>query len=267
MDDADGGKGGAILLGGGSLTMTGCAVINNTSSADYRVSGIYTEGGGIYATAGSRLIITGSSISNNESSAHYSGWGGGIAGENATMTIRDSQLSGNIGYYEGGAISWSGGSLTIENCAITNNSEYPHTGEGYGGALLIHNTDVLVARSTIADNYANYGGAIFSSSSQITITESTIANNAALGGAVLEDWGDSALIIRNSTITGNVGYYAIGTFDLYLANSIVAGNSNRGPDINGTITSLRRRLFEGVLALSTASCCCRATRRLLAVGL
>jgi hypothetical protein len=116
--DTDGWKGGAILLGGGNLSMTGCTVSNNTSTGD-RYQGHFTSGGGIHATAGGRLTIIGCSIVNNESSGHYNGWGGGISGTNATMTIRDSQLSGNIGYYGGSAISWSGGSLTIENCNIT----------------------------------------------------------------------------------------------------------------------------------------------------
>ena len=81
VDNVDGGKGGAILLGGGSLTMTGCTVTNNTSTADYRVSGIYTEGGGIYATAGSRLTMTSCSITDNYSGGHYAGNGGGISAD------------------------------------------------------------------------------------------------------------------------------------------------------------------------------------------
>jgi hypothetical protein len=150
VDDADGGKGGAILLGGGSLTMTGCTVTNNTSTADYRVSGIYTEGGAIYATDGSRLTIAGCNFINNYSGGHYWGHGGAIAGSNAAMTIRDSQFSGNVGYYGAGSIALFGGSLTIENCSMTN-SQDPSGGEAYGGALIINGGTAVIARSTISN--------------------------------------------------------------------------------------------------------------------
>jgi CSLREA domain-containing protein len=118
--DVDGGKGGAILLGGGSLTMTGCTVTNNTSTAEYSDKGIYAKGGGIYATAGSRLTITDCRVTDNYSGGH-GGDGGGISAKNATVTIRDSQLSGNEAYYGGGAIDMDTGRLTIENCVMDRN--------------------------------------------------------------------------------------------------------------------------------------------------
>ena len=43
VDEVDGKKGGAILLGGGSLTMTGCTVTNNSSTGGRYVGGDYVD--------------------------------------------------------------------------------------------------------------------------------------------------------------------------------------------------------------------------------
>ena len=84
-------EGGAILLGGGHLTLSGVTLSGN-------VSGIYSsggsggaDGGGIFAAAGSRLDILASSFVSNEAAR---GNGGAIATrDNVTLTIRRQQLS------------------------------------------------------------------------------------------------------------------------------------------------------------------------------
>jgi hypothetical protein len=69
----DGCNGGAILLDGGSLTMTGCTVSDHSSTGVYSNGQYYTHGGGIRANDGSHLTIIGYSIMNNDCSGHYNG--------------------------------------------------------------------------------------------------------------------------------------------------------------------------------------------------
>ena len=238
VDDGDGAVGGAILLGGGSLAMTGCTVSNNTSFSYNRVTGDYSlpEGGGIYASPGSRLTVSGCSITDNYSAGHYAGWGGGISGTNAAMTIRDTEFSGNVGYYGAGAVHLASGSLTIEHSTIKGIGDDPSGGEAYGGALLISSSTAVISHTTISDHDANYGGAIFTQNSRLAIVDSTIANNTGSYRSTIKTLGYGSLVIRNSTIPGNVGEGSInaGQFDLELSNSIVAGNTRAG---NPTATS------------------------------
>jgi RTX calcium-binding nonapeptide repeat (4 copies) len=181
---------------------------------------------------------TGCSITDNYSGNHYSGWGGAISAIDATVTIRNSQFSGNVGYYGGGAILLGGGSLTIDNSVIKGIGDDISGGEAYGGAMQISNATAVISKTTISNHDANYGGAIFTDESRITIVDSTIANNDGSYGSGAIGYG--SLIIRNSTITGNIGEGGInaGRFDLELSNSIVAGNTRAGnpSDVYGTIT-------------------------------
>jgi hypothetical protein len=115
------------------------------------------------------------------------------------LTVTNSTISGNSGYFGGGI--FSGGSLTVTN-------------------------------STISGNFSNNdGGGIFSSGS-LTVTNSTISGNStdyfggSNGGGILSI---GTLNLSNSTISGNSstneggGIDSIGT--LNLSNSIVAGNT------------------------------------------
>ena len=89
-------SGGAILLGGGSLIMRG-ATIQDSVAEGY--------GGGISAGPGSRLTLISSRIIGNVGAS-----GGGIAADNASVSIGGSLISSNSGYTVGGG---SAGGLRI----------------------------------------------------------------------------------------------------------------------------------------------------------
>ena len=74
-------NGGAIYVGDGALTLTGCTLSGN--SAD--------KGGGIAATSGP-IDISDTTLSNNLSEE-----GGGIYSSGIDLTLSDSTLSGNDG--------------------------------------------------------------------------------------------------------------------------------------------------------------------------
>ena len=226
-------EGGGILLGGGSLAVTGCTVSGNISG--------YADGGGIFADDGSRLTITSSQINNNN--AHYAAGAGIAGGSDVTVIIRNSEVSDNRGNYGGIGVSLgAGSSLTMEDSRVSDN----FSDEGGGRGLAVSGT-ADIARSTIS---GNYGGGVFAE--QLTLTDSTVAGNhvgfyGGSGGGIFA--GD--LVIRNSTVTGNsaaggTGFIGHGggiyAEHIDIANSIVAGNTlgdytSGSPDVFGTIAA------------------------------
>ena len=80
-------NGGAILLGGGSLSLDGCTLRDNEATK---------SGGAIYADDGSRLSITDSSLRSAIRGVPIVGYGSAIGtGEGATLAIRRSIIDGN----------------------------------------------------------------------------------------------------------------------------------------------------------------------------
>ena len=242
--------GGAILVGGGSLTMTGCT-IRNSSGGDF------SQGGGIFAASGSHISIATSAIYDNSAGQSYNDHrftlGGGIAGgENVALTIRDSQISGNLGSDGGGAIwLYAGSSLVMERTIARDN--YAYADGSAGGAIGLENCTATISQSTISANSAAVGGGLWSVNSHVTLIDSTVAGNDTndneygWGGGISARGG--ALIVRNSTITANYAYahgggiYLDASAQLDIANSIVAGNvgldgygNPAAPDISGAIT-------------------------------
>ena len=147
----------------------------------------------------------------------------------------------------------------LERSVLSDN----HAGYDAGGALAVIGGTATVSRTTISGNAAyGSGGGIFARQSSITISDSTISNNDAAypddtyGGGIAA-FGNSSLVLRNSTVTGNAAYafgdslslgggvFADSTSRLDVANSVVAGNkvvvepgygSALGPDIAGDVT-------------------------------
>jgi serralysin len=247
-------NGGAILVGGGRLAMTGTTIRDNQAGAGYG-SESGGAGGGIFAEAGSQVELIHSSLLGNE--AVYGSGGGLGTGAGVTLAIRDCQVAGNraSGYGYGGGISLSpGGSLVIQDSEFVGNS-----GGYFGGALSLIGSSVTILRSTISGNSATYGGGIETHNSHTTLSDSTVEGNriggAAGGGAGILAFDNGVLAVRNSTITGNsdlsgpfptgagIRIFAGSSTRLDLVNSIVAGNYNPNlprpagaDDILGTIT-------------------------------
>ena len=227
------GAGGAVLVGGGSLELTGSTVRDNTG-----------YGGGIYAADGSRVSVSNSTIADNHPDwvgADVYASGGGIAtGANVALSVRNSSFSGNdasgaaAGTHPdgGGAIHLGvGGHLTIEDSTITGNGAYTaggilldasssatimrssiaHNDGSISGGIHTADGDLTILQSAVTENDGVFGAGISSDQSQVTINSSTIATNEALyssiygsgyGGGIKLDGGE--LTLRNSTVTGNI---------------------------------------------------------------
>lgn len=160
--------------------------------------------------------------------------------EGGALTLDNIQVAGGDVEERGGGIVVFGASLTVRNSVITGN--FAQNGGG------IHNRDgtLLIANSTIADNEAfeegaGSGGGVgtraIDSSANTYIVDSTISgNNARIGAGVSINGAESTMTIINSTISDNHastsggGGIAINDFtegmSITVRNTLISGNSN-----------------------------------------
>jgi hypothetical protein len=153
--------------------------------------------------------------------------GGGVYSLNSTITIDNCLITENTAYI-GGGIRISGGSLTLKNSTVSDNTTSPNpnvsvlavTDDG-GGLFVDSGGKLAIADSTITGNTADEGGGILLVGTG-TIQGSTISDNTAApivpagggffvsaegAGIAVTDIG-SSLTILNSTISGNVAQAA-----------------------------------------------------------
>ena len=137
-----GGDSGGINNEGGTanlkdVTITGC-------TGDDR-------GGGICNRDGGTLTMKGGSLTNNTSNdaTHPRGGGGLFNAEGATATLTGVTITGNKNKTYGGGGICNFGTLTIDGCTITGN-----TAGANGGAIWQEGTLNLLGKNTITDNQA-----------------------------------------------------------------------------------------------------------------
>ncbi|MBX3015408.1 MAG: hypothetical protein KF832_28065 [Caldilineaceae bacterium] len=221
------GNQGAAL--GGGLFNAGLATVNNSSITDNTLlvdpSIPFLGGGGIANWLGT-LTVNNSNISGNSST----GIAGGIANTKyGTLLVNESTLSGNTGGSAGGAIfSFVGTSTSVTSSTISDN-----TAAGYGGGIGGYTTPLLVTNSTISNNEAEVGGGII------------LMNN-------------SALTMKNSTLTGNTGTSSGGGLatdnTMQLTGNLIAGNNSAAGaeifDSSGSPTLMQRAFGKSATSLT-----------------
>ncbi|HEX9000675.1 MAG TPA: choice-of-anchor Q domain-containing protein, partial [Blastocatellia bacterium] len=140
------GFGGAIFVRNANTTfnLNRCRVTGNTAP---------NSGGGLLSTINAVVNISDSSFDNNTAA----GAGGGLQNESATMTVRNTTISGNTAnssdFGGGGIRQTSTGTLTLTNATLTNN-----TAVGDGGGLRHSSGTVTVRNTIIAGNTDALGG-------------------------------------------------------------------------------------------------------------
>jgi predicted outer membrane repeat protein len=282
--DAGLGKGGAILLQAGDLTLTGCTFANDqadTGGAVYVTttsvaprfvsvaSSMFTgdtangsnnggAGGAFYSSGASSVDIEGSTFSGNTSAKE----GGAVRVQtsSATITVGGSTFANNTanGGNGGGAI-FVQGPTTITNTTVRDNV----SAVGGGGIWVQSGGSLVLTGSTVSTNSANSstsgGGGVFSQAA-LTVVNSTITGNrGGNGGGIAFVNGAPTGTITNSTITDNRAFFGLatgggievtGTGTLSIGDTIVAGNgfdagvSGTGPDIGGPVVSLGYNLIQ-----------------------
>lgn len=219
-DNYAGEGGGVCNEGQGTLNLTHCVISGNTAAG---------LGGGLANEFGdAKVTILSCTISSNSSGAN----GGGIwnAGDQTVMTITDSTIADNSltaasdGNTAMGGGIFNDGMLTINGCAIANNT----TSNGSGGGLFNFNT-LTVTNSTFFGNMASGEGGGIENAWMAIISDCTVTSNTA---SQEESFG---------TVSGGGGISSAGgTFfnTTTVKNTIIAQNdSPTNPDVSGEIIS------------------------------
>lgn len=251
-----------------SLTARNCTFSGNggTNTNTYSGGGLYTTGG----------LILGCTFCGNKATSYYPN-GGGIYQGGGSLTIANTQITGNTAYYGGGVFVGSG-TLFLQQSQVSGNT----CGSGCGAG--IYNSATLIANYTTCSNNSSTsaGGGVYSTGT-LTATGCTISGNTSTSGAgVYVNNGTAKLIqvtisgnavtgtsnpygagvrvdngtttIRQSTIANNSttgqggGVYAYGgTVILY--NTIVAGNTagGAGQDVRGSFSTSSQYNLIGII--------------------
>lgn len=222
---------GGGILNNGSLTVLDSTLIGNTAEGD--------SGGGIANSSGS-LSMSNSEVSGNVAQNN----GGGIDNFQGTLTLADSIIDGNTAVNEGGGIYNFSGTVTIAGSAIQDNTAT--AGGGIGNQAILALND-----SVISGNEASLGGGIHNIGN-LAVSNSTIDGNIAddLGGGLAISGGSSQIIrstIANNTAVNGGGIdHAFGT--LNIDTSTIADNtaaSTGGGLANQSTTAINNSTLVG----------------------
>ena len=278
--------GGAIsaIAGGGSpvtgptgtVTITGCAFVNNSAvGGDLGSPGV----GGAIAQLGGNLVVTSCTFSGNACgvNAAYPGGGGAIYFDastslgKGTLTVLNSTFSNNTAGGSnsgGGALQLIGAtSYSVTGCVFQNNTATASS----GGAIALDSGTATISRCAFLGNSVTStakGGAIYSSNTgSLTLSYCRISGNtaavAANGTAIYQQvggvfsaeenwWGANALAAN--TIVG-------GTVTKRLQLALSSGTANLSPSgttglqasfltdsVGGAVSGANLTVFDGLSA-------------------
>ena len=269
--------GGAIIVQGDAsdANYAGSATIENSS---FNGNAAGQVGGAIYVQ-NAALSISGTTFDGNTVAVDGKGNSGGAlyinnSGE-TVATVKDSTFTNNTAGYtadvnspsdivwsDGGAISYAGGVLNIDNTQFVSNSA------AQGGAISqLHTpdhtaTDTLnITNSAFSGNMANAGGAI-SAMRTVTIADSTFTGNTAVGdtdgGGVMFVGAESDTVIDRTTFDGNKSLTSSGgaidtrkgdlgnnkAAKLEISNSVFKNNEALGTDVK-SLTEAQQQEYTG----------------------
>ena len=219
--------GGGIVFDGSSGTVSNCAIVQNSTD----------NGGGVCCGYHCSPILIDCLIKENS--------------------------AGNVG---GGVFAWSGASLTLTNCVITENSSLASIGGGVycgaqdssrkssmtmtdciiscnsaeadgGGGVACWDGFVTLTRCVIVSNTAQdwFGGGVYTGHSSATLTNCIVTRNTAPlgGGGVCSSYANAFITINNCTICGNSAGSECGgggvlcrNASAMVTNSIIWGNTS-----------------------------------------
>ncbi len=262
---------GAGIANYGSLTLTGCDIVDNTITGS---SNSLALGAGIYNTGDLTLID--STVARGHANGGSSRGGGIYNAGNLTLirSVLTGDSANGIGGGQGGGVYSAGGRLAVSGCTLTGNSTQRPVGGGGGiyvaagtaavadslladnaaaeGAGLNNAGDLTLTGVTLTGNHSGFpggaGGGVYNTG-RAKLTNCTLAGNAQLGdgstgGAVFNAPG-GMLVLTSCTVAGNSAgdrYDGVGGIAadgaVQLLNTIVAGNPSPAgePDVFGTYT-------------------------------
>jgi predicted outer membrane repeat protein len=254
---------------GGAIFTDGPATIANSTFKD-NVGG---SAGAIFANFGNaNVTISNSVFNNNQAQNGISGFGGAIwVGNDARVTVRDSQFFGNIAHFGGALYTSPNAQLILDGTqtssiyssqlSLTNNRATEDGGGIYNtGNLSVEGAVLSVNRSPTQTVLFGYGGGIYSNG-VLTVTRSVLsANEGRFGGGVFVGNSSNALAVIDrsvflSNISGNRGggLYANTGAIITVTNSAFNGNTTVG--IGGGLARFNAALsiFDSSFTYNTAA--------------
>ncbi|MBV8206332.1 MAG: hypothetical protein JO041_06030 [Acidobacteria bacterium] len=227
-----------ITLAGSALPINTNLTINGPGASQLAISGnnaspVFTVSGG------TTVVISGLTVENGTGQ-----FGGGIL-NGGTLTVNNSVISNNsscCGTQGGGIIN--GGTLTVNNSTFSGNGAY------YDGGGILNQGIATVNQSTFTGNTADYGagGAIKNGvgGSLLNIINSTFSGNGACGPYGPPTYG--YLGLGGAIANGSGAYGGGGTVNI--VNSTFSGNCGRegGALFNATGTmTIKNSIFANSL--------------------
>tara|TARA_R110000737_G_scaffold271438_1_gene278503 strand:- start:329 stop:2389 length:2061 start_codon:yes stop_codon:yes gene_type:complete len=248
----------AALEGGGLWNGSGVMTVTNTTITSNSAAGaMANEGGGGIFNAGGTLLVEGSVITENTVTG-ASASGGGILNDLGTLTVLNTEITGNSSIRAGGGIednSAAGSVLTLTEVTLSNNTTASAPGNG-GGLHISGPGNSMISGSTITGNSASLeGGGLWNGSGAMVVSSSIIDSNISSGagtdngGAGIFNAGGS-LTVMGSSISGNedmgaegngAGIHNDANGELTIMLSTISGNtSNQGGGVynNGSTCSI-----------------------------
>jgi len=211
----------ATIVLGSTLTVAKNLTIdggNNVTVSGGNAVRVFTVNAGVTAIFGNLAIVGGSSTD-----------GGGIH-NGGTLTLNNCTVAQNTatGGNGGGIYNDTTGALALTGSAVSGNTA---TGGGGGGGIFNSGTTLTLTTSVVSGNTSDAeGGGIDNSAGTATLTASTVGNNTtgANGGGIANH---GTLNLTASTVSGNTaangggGILNDGAGTLTLSVSTIAGNS------------------------------------------
>lgn len=211
--------------------------ISNLSIRNGNISGL---GGAINMSDATNPSGTNLTLTNVFFSSNHADYGGAIYEPRGTLTIINSNFSGNTAGISGGAIleERSGSILVVDNSIFNNN-----TAVDDGGAMGLVSV-AFISHSTFSGNSAAFGGAISKVVlGDLHLNNNVFDNNAAtgqttsMGGAIYIYQNVGTATLTNVTLSGNSarndggGIHAnLGTINL---NNVTITNNTADSDNDG----------------------------------
>jgi PGF-pre-PGF domain-containing protein len=230
--------GGGIGLAGGTLTISGGEITGNTAYDEFGVepNDGYYGGGGICAFNAAVMISEATIAGNQEQiGGELLGGGGGISQRGGSLTLSDCALADNSADI-GGGICLAGVTSMISGCTIEENSAhftFDNLTSGGGGGVFLQGGSLALVNSTLRDNFAGqYGGGMHAADGMVTISESVILDNTieySQGGGISQVNGtleiQGSTIENNTALTSGGGVRITNVDPLTLSGTLVAQNS------------------------------------------
>ncbi len=199
------------------LTITGPGSSQLTLSGG-NINRIFVINGGAIAT------ITGLTLQNGNGTG---GDGGAIYNSGGTLTLDQDVLTNNTISGNGGAV-FSTGTLTVTNSTFTNNA----APTGYGGAIYQPSGSLTIQNSTFTGNSAQFSFGAVGAGGTTTVTGSTFNSNSA-GNSEGGLGNSGTMYVYNSTIANNTttnwnggGFGNLNPGTATLVNVTISGNAD-----------------------------------------